>query len=459
MKVSEEVKKAYREDGRTKYISLSFPELGIHIPYAQIYEDALRLSEHLVDSNSIEFVGCISNMFKIQVSGLYTEIKGKKVEVSMHTDGTEDEPIPLFKGIVDSAKRQSNKRVKEITAYDELYTKGSGDVAAWYKGLNFPITLKEIRDSLFDFIGITQVEISLPNDDVVIQKKYNPSALQALPVIKAICQINGVFGIMNREGVFDYRIPPILSDKNRVDLNTIFMPNPEIQPAAASVIADAGIDITDFPYYRDANYEDFIVKPVDKVTIRQDEDSEGISYGAGTNNYIIQGNIFAYGLSKDVLKTIAQNIYNNVKGFSYYPFTSVNNGLPFLECGLDAATYTMVDFENSDEEMRYEQKTFYILNRELTGIQNLKDSYSAKGEEYQTEFVTDLQTQIDILRKRQKSEVPREELEENYYNKEEIDKMFEGGGGSGYTFESVKTPPAAGSPYTAYFVQGEIVVK
>lgn len=458
MKVSESVRQAYQGTGVAKYITLTFPELGISMMTGDgsIHSESMHLSEALVNSDSIEFVGCIASKFKIQINNLKEDVKGRKIIVKIHTDGTEDEPVALFAGIVDSAVKQSNRRVKEITAYDELYTRGNTEAAAWYKSLTFPITIKDLRDSLFRYIGLEQIETDLPNDGVSINRKYDPNSLQALLVIKAICQINGVFGIVNRDGKFEYRTLGDIED----GLYPGFYPGPGAFPGVSlGALGLDNIDATDFPFYKSVSYEEFQVKPVDKITVRQSEDDAGVTYGKGTNNYIIQGNMFTYGLSKDVLLQIAENIYPNVKGFSYIPFQSENNGLPYLECGVDAASYMMIDFDATEEsgEITYKKQNFYILNRELSGIQALKDSYSAKGEEYKSEFITDLQTQIDIIKKKQGAS--KQDLE-NYYDKDTIDDMFanfEGGGG--LKFELVNAPPVEGDENTLYGIIGIVTVE
>lgn len=455
MEVSGSVKEAYKANSITKHITLYFPEINKEVGMRQIYQESMRLTEKLVDSDSIEFVGCISSKFKIQVNNLKEDIKGKKITVKIHTDGTEDEPVPLFNGIVDSAVKQSNKRIKEITAYDELYTKGNTEVAAWYKSLAFPITLKALRDSLFGYIGLAQVETVLPNDSIEIKKQYNPSTLQALSVIKAICQINGAFGIINRDGDFEYRILGAIDEGSYP--GATFYPGADAFPGV-STGGSYDIQATDFPFYKSVSYEEFKVKPVDKLTIRQSEDEDGVSYGNGDNNYIIQGNMFTYGLADIILLDMAGNIYPNVQGFSYHPFQSNNNGLPFLECGLDAVSYMMVDWENSGSgDIVYEQQSFYILNRELTGIQALRDSYSAEGEEYQTEFVTDLQTQIDVLKKKSAQSV-KQQIEDYTYSKDEIDNMVGSGGGIA-NIVSVAALPDNPEPWTLYLIQGMVVVK
>lgn len=461
MNVSNIVKQQYHSTSIHKNLLLYFPELDLEIKNSQIYEESMYLRESIFDKKSIEFVGCISSVFMIDATGIKNDIKGKRITVSITTDDTTGEPIILFNGIVDSAVKQSNRRVKEITAYDELYTRGKIDVAAWYKSLIFPITLKDLRDSLFGYIGLDQVETDLPNDGVSIKKQYDPNSLQALSIIKAVCQINGAFGIVNREGKFEYRILGAIDD----GLYPGFYPGPDAFPGvSAGALGLDDIDPTDFSFYKKVDYEEFKVKPVDKITIRQSEDDPGVTYGSGTNNYIIQGNPFTYGLSQDVLLQIAENIYPNVQGFSYIPFQSVNNGLPYLECGLDAASYMMIDFEATEEsgEIVYQRQNFYVLNRELSGIQALKDSYSAKGEEYQSEFITDLQTQIDLIKKKQG--VNKQDIEDyvgDYtYDKDTIDEMFANfEGGSGVNVESVAALPSNPDQNTIYLIQGVVVVE
>ncbi len=463
MEVSKAVREAYGANSIHKEIIIKFPELDITLGNDRIDSDTMHLTESLVAGDNIEFVGCIASVFTIQVRGLKEDIKGRKITVTIHTDGTEDEPVALFNGIVDSAVRQSNKRVKEITAYDELYAKGNTEVAAWYKSLVFPITIRDLRDSLFGFIGLEQVPDSLPNDSILIKKQYNPNTLQALSVIKAICQINGVFGIINRQGKFEYRILGGIEEDGCPYPSEVLFPGADVFPAGPGAFPQtgsrAGTEATGFAFYRSVSYEEFKVKPVDRLTIRQSEEDGGVSCGTGTNNYIIQGNMFTYGLAEDALAAIAENIYPNVQGFAYHPFTAENNGLPFLECGLDAVSYMMVDWENSSGgDIVYEEKSFYILNRELQGIQGLKDSYSARGEEYQTEFITDLQTQIDILKKNGgPSQNVQTQIEDYTYSKDEIDRMVSGSGAANIV--SVSVMPADPDFNTLYLIQGEVVVE
>jgi hypothetical protein len=187
----------------------------------------------------------------------------------------------------------------------------------------------------------------------------------------------------------------------------------------------------EIPYYRNIEYEDYTVKPVDKVTIRMNDEDSGVVYGTGTNNYIIQGNMFTKNRDKEELLYIAEIIYDQIKNITFTPFTATNNGLPWLECGKDIVSYAMYDFVASAKQGRdvYVTKQFYILNRTLEGIQELKDTYSVKGEEYQSEFITDIQMQIDSVKETLEETARKEAQKHSYskdetYSKEEIDELL-----------------------------------
>ena len=449
MKVNEKTKKAYSQSSNKK-LNIVFPELSLNIPMSQIYSQSMNLVEMLIDRDNIEFVGCISSKFEIQVSGIFQNIKGKKIEVSINADDTEE--IPLFNGIVDAAESQTNKNYKKIIAYDELYLKGNIDVATWYNNLTFPRSLKETRDSLFSYIGLEQVDIDLPNDNVVINKEYAPTTLKALHVIKALCQINGAFGIINRYGKFEYRIlKEPQSKRGAFPGLTLF---PPFYPGV--IYDDVGnkIEVKDVPFYKKVDYEEYSVKPVEKVTIRQTDSDIGVTYGSGANNYIIQGNMFTLNLSQSNLESIAENIYNNISNIEFVPFSSSNNGYPFVEVGLDAVSYYAYNFEKSAKSRTsdvYEKKTFHVLKRTLSGIQALKDNYEAQGEEYQSEFITDVSTQIEQLKNNLSSEV-NYQVKNYTYPKEELDDKI-------LKVLSVKELPSNPLPNAIYLIQGEVTVE
>lgn len=373
------MRNAYRQGIGSNELWLFFPD----IPQGDIFGDhivseSMQITESVAESSSIEIIGCIASQFQIELNSVSQHLCSAEIQVYIRKksrDGEEPQEWKrLFTGIVDDEQMQANRNYKIITAYDKIYTKGSLDVASWYKNLSFPRTIKSIRDSFFEYIGIDQVDTNLPNDNVIIEKQLAPSTLQALHVMKSICQINARFGIINREGKFEYRIPLGLDDEE--------------------------LEITEvYDYYKTIDYQDYEVEPVEKIIIRQDESDEGVTYGSGNNSYIIQGNMFAKGLSNEVLLSMAANIYQNVKGFKYRPFEADCDCRPWVECGKDIVQYRVYDFEESSEQHHsvYKTMNFAILNRSIKGIQSLRDVYGAEGDQYQKEFVSDLQTRVDSV--------------------------------------------------------------
>ncbi|MCM1090543.1 MAG: hypothetical protein NC092_00910 [Butyrivibrio sp.] len=439
MQVSEKVKSEYYADIVHKNLVIDFPESGLRFTNRLIEGESLRLKETIMDGDAVEFVGCIPSYCSITLRGLDTDIVGERYTVTIWTDGTEDEPIPIFHGIVDSVTNQGIKGSKEVSGYDVLYTKGIIDVSEWYNKLNFPLSIADIRNSLMTYLGIAQETATLPNDGIMISKQYSPTSMKALDVVKSVCQINGVCGIINRQDKFEYRALKNLEDHEGAYL-------PAFLPLFLGIDQSGGItEPTEYVgTYRKLEYEGYSVKPVDKLVIRQSESDTGVSYGEGNNRYIIQGNMFTEGLSTETLLQMAENIYPYISGISYHPFLSNNNGLPYLECGKDVVSYMVLN-----EKGDFVEREFHVFSRELSGLQALHDKYSAEGEEYQNEFVTDLKAQFEELKRKVGSQA-----QGNTYTKDEIDKMF------AEKWVSVQTEPpeTERKAGTWYVIQGEVVV-
>ncbi len=428
--VSQDQIDEYNANSIHKTLRVYFPNVLPHtIEQRNIKGESFQLTESILNGKNVEFVGCISSEMKITIYNMYSTLKNEEIEVYIKTDDTAE--IPLFKGYVYSAitKRSNGKRVTEITAYDALYTVGQMDVANWYKGLTFPITIKNFRDSLFTELGITQETVTLPNDNIQIDQQYDPQILQCLAVLKGLCQFNGCFGIINRSGNFEYRF--IEKDSQQMDISN------------------------EFTFAKAVASEDYYVKPFERVQIRDSEKDAGVTVGAGSrfsNKYIIQANMFAYKLDNTTKTTVATNIYNAVKGIAVYPCSTDNNGLPFIEVG-DRVKYTLGVQTRSGSDLVY--NTFLTTNRVLKGVQALRDTYKADGDEEASEFVSDLQTQIDTIKQSGGGGIDPDD----YYTKQETESYVDTAiQEEAQQFMSVTTLPSPRSPYVAYLIRGDITI-
>lgn len=371
LEVSDEIKNLYASTSQPKHLIIYFPSLNLTVPDANIKFESMTLNESICEDDDITFVGCISSKFTITLYNISEDLRGLEIQVSMKI-GNDDTAIPLFNGWVSDVQLETNRAFKDVTAYDAIYTKlGEEDVAEWYNDLNFPITLGTLRRSLFTylelyrFIDIDVVETTLPNDDLEVPRRYVPDTLKAMDVIKSICQINGVFGIINREGKFEYR-----------SLNT-------------EVVETFGTN------YKEATYQEYALSPTERVVIRENSSKTGIGYPvlSADTKYIIQSNIFMAAFATDTVtkRSVAENVYNHITGFTYRPFEATNYGAPWLECG-DTVSYTMYDFQASAEQHTdvWITASYTILRRNMTGIQKLFDEFSAQGNESTTQFISDL---------------------------------------------------------------------
>lgn len=495
MNVSNEIKQAFANTSNPRVLEVFFPNIGVSgllVDMEHIIQESLSVKESILENDSIEFVGCVASELTIELYGVREELKGEIVEVKIKVRTSEEpetytDPIRIFYGRVDSVELEANHNKRKITAYDMLYSAGNIEVADWYNGLNFNahggkgLTLGEIRHSLFGYINgilrlttgvqIEQKYVELPNDEgFYIKKQYNPTTLRSIDVIKSICQINGVFGIINREIThdilgdkvfFEYRVLTEITDDPTIPGETLFT------PFIPGIVTSSGDEKPShyIQYYRSIDYQEYTVKPVDKITIRDSEDKKGVSYGDGDNNYIIQGNIFTYKLSDNTVRKIAENIYPYICDIVYRPFESSNDGSPWIECGEDVVTYLQYDYEQSTPEHDvYSMHKYYVFNRNMTGIQALKDEYTATGEQDQRQFLTDVNARIETIKKTtQEVEVDlsdyytKEEIVDNYYDKEYIDNLDPGE--NGWSVQSVPKLPTQGKEKILYLIQGEVVVE
>lgn len=456
MKVSELTQSAYNDSSSVKKLNIRFPEIDLILDSDQIYSESMILKESLIEGDNVEFIGCIASEFEIQVYGVSQDLKGLKIVASIVADDTEE--IVIFNGIVDSAVKQTNKNYKKITAYDALYSCGNIDVANWYNALPFPITLKQLRDSFFAYVGMEQIEISLPNDGIAINKEYNPKSLQSMIIFKSICQINGAFGIVGRDGIFDYRFLADLRTKTGAFPGLTLFPGGLTYPGMlTNEGVNLNVNVSQIPYYKKVDYQEYSIKPVEKVTVRQSDSVAGASFGDG-NNYIVQGNIFTLNKSDEELAVIAQNIHKKIAGIEFIPFESESGGYPYLECGLDGISCYVYDYEKSQEVDVYKKKNFYVFNRVLKGIQSLTDNYSVQGEEYQKEFITDLHSQLEQLKSNYQFEISTQigAFIPNYtYTRDELDLILQ----NIFKVKSVTTAPTDPDTNTIYLIQGEVVVE
>lgn len=120
---------------------------GEEIDSEYIVAESFELKNAISDESELKLGGCIISEMRIQLfddKNVFANLTGKKIEVKISQDYTEGilypnnnicpsieitplytkkttSEVKIFCGFVNSVKRQKNRRIREIIAYDELY--------------------------------------------------------------------------------------------------------------------------------------------------------------------------------------------------------------------------------------------------------------------------------------------------------------------------------------------------
>lgn len=363
--------------------------------------ESAELTERLCSESELSFGRCEASTFKLRVRERIVPLAGKKITVSVTLEGAEEAPFMMGVYKVDSDVPTADRRCRDIVAYDAMYDILNAEVSGWYNSLTFPMTLRQFRDSFCAYVGVEQEEITLVNDDMTVEKTIDPGELPGKTVIEAICEINGCFGHIGRNGKLRYVVLEQMIEG--------LYPADELYPSDDLYPADPlGTTEVSKSMYLSCQYEDFIVQHITKLQIRQEENDIGAIAGNGNNSYIIEDNFLVYGKSAVDLQTIADNVLSVISGVWYRPAQVEARGNPCLEVGDGILLYT-------SRETIYT----YILQRTLKGIQALRDSYTAEGEEYCTGQVNGLMK--SIIQLKGKSNVLTRTVEETRLEMKDIE--------------------------------------
>lgn len=402
----------FLKDSVDKQLRIVSDDGKINITNTELHQEKFELSESLCSDSELTFGACEAGMIKFTVSNVFLPMKGKWLTAKMTLDGHEDKPFQIGRYKVYSDTPTADRTCRDVVAYDALYDILSSDVADWYNQVlpqkDSTVTLKQFRDSFFNHFGVEQEEVSLVNDEMIIEKTVEVTAsssgssdtaekstigeaMSGKEVLSCILEINGCMGNIGRDGKFRYvyltqEMQGLYPANDLYPADDLYPRNPKSTSISKS-------------QYISAQYEDYIVRTIDKLQIREKENDIGVIVGDGGNTYVIEGNFLVYGKETKELNKIGEKTLSKIKGIIYRPFSADCKGNPCLEVG-DAVRLTT----------KYELIETYILKRTLKGIQALRDDLEADGEEYRTSKVNGIQR--SILQLKGKSNTLERSIEE-----------------------------------------------
>ena len=355
---------------------------GVVITNTELHGDEFELHESLCSEKQLKFGSCESSSIKFKISYVRTSLKDHWLTVKVKIGDNEPYQYGVYK--VSSDVPTADREFREVEAYDALHDIIMSDVADWYNTIlpneNSTVTLKQFRDSFFNHFGITQETINLPQDNMTVEKTIDPSEISGKDVLTAICEINGCFGHIGRDGKFQYVFIG--------DYTEGLYPRNDLYPANDLYPVDAtGSTKIERQHYISAEYEDYTVKRINKLQVRQSENDIGAIIGTGDNCYIVEDNFLVYGKSANELSVIAQTLYVELIKVHYRPVKMRMKGNPTFFVGDSIRLNT-----------KYEIIYTYILERTLNGIQALYDEIDSQGKEYYNQNLNSANKSIVQLR-------------------------------------------------------------
>lgn len=373
----------FKKDSIDKQLTIETDDKTTKITNVELHQEQFELTESICSESELTIGSCEAAVLKFTVSNIFLPMKDKMITVKTVIDNNTSNPFQIGRYKVYSDTPTADRTKRDIVAYDRLYDVINADVAEWYNTLlpekDSTTTMKAFRDSFFGYFGIEQADAQLVNDDMKVEKTVEPEELSGATVLNCICEINGCFGHIGRDSKFHYiyleqEIQGLYPRNNLYPADDLYPREPKSTRISKSL-------------YISAQYEDFLVKTIDKLQIRKEEDDIGVIVGSGTNAYVIQDNFLVYGKGSEELTGIANNIYGKIRGIIYRPFSADCKGNPCIEVG-DAVRLPT----------RYEIIESYVLKRTLKGIQALRDDYEATGEEYRSTQVNSVHKSIIQLK-------------------------------------------------------------
>lgn len=411
--INSNLKEKYWDSATDKQMVISVVGTNQKIDNSMLEIGTFALEESLCSESELKFGACEANCVKFTARNTAGNIIGKTISIEETIDGDSENSMPygVFKVASDVPTADRTKR--QITAYDAMYDIINTDVKSWYAGLSFPMTLKQFRNSFFAHLGIAQVETSLVNDSMTVNKTIvatqtddssavtEESAISGKTVVTAICEINGCFGNINREGKFEYIFLKAITSA-LYPAEDLF-PSDNLFPSDANTESMTG-------HYIAFDYEDFQSKEITQLEIKTSEDNAGAIVGTAGNNYSITGNFLVSDKTGAELEQIANNLLPIMAQAAYTPIKSCTCvGNPCLTLG------EPIRFNTTREIVET-----YLLQRTLTGVQSKRDSISAQGTQTHSAKVNSIRDTIESVERRTgKLERNADHLQSTYEDLEE----------------------------------------
>ena len=222
---------------------------------------------------------------------------------------------PNYQGLMREISGTST--VYKVVAYDTM-SKLDADFSGWLHAnqAQFPKTIWQLVQLACQRAGVALASSSLPINGSYSVQAFYADDLTCRQIISWAAEAAGCYAHMNADGKLQFLT---YTDKR----------------STAKITPDGASNST--AYYADSlSYEDYTVKAIEKVQIRQSDSDVGGIYPdstTATNTYAVQGNLLLTTGTEANLKSVVQNLYNVLKNVTYTPCKVSVPSSSGLACG------------------------------------------------------------------------------------------------------------------------------
>lgn len=222
---------------------------------------------------------------------------------------------PEYQGMMREVS--GSNAVYKVVAYDTM-SKLDANFSGWLRAnqAQFPKTIWQLVQLACQRAGVTLASNSLPINGSYSVQAFYADDLTCRQIISWAAEAAGCYAHMNADGKLQFLT---YADKR----------------STAKITPDGASSST--AYYADSlSYEDYTVKAIEKVQIRQSDSDVGVIYPdstTATNTYAVQGNLLLTTGTEANLKSVAQNLYNVLKSVTYTPCKVAVPSSSGLACG------------------------------------------------------------------------------------------------------------------------------
>ena len=378
MNLSAQAKSLILSKNAGREIILRFPDGGINdIGSENIVSESFELTQSVCDESRLVLGGAEAAQMTIRIIDINAELGGRRVKAYLRQKYASNALVPsnslvpsqslhpgehieaaehcLFTGIIASAKKQKNRRIKEIIAYDDMYLyskmRFTAESLSMYIGMN-TYTNREFLTELFDM-----KELSFdPDTD-------QTASFNHLPYL-----------YLDNEPLYK-----VLGEKG-ASLQEFLRAYAELNAAFALFRGDGSMQIKSLSKYTDQQHTATEQRNIDEIIPSYFSLSD-FAYGSSTSGSWYTSDNLILRLCSDpgslVTNFWTQNgvnyLFNSL--LSYRPFRAEIASRWWLEPG--DRVKIMTGYENDIEYV-----DSFILSRTIRGINGMRVIIEAKGTEY-----------------------------------------------------------------------------